>query len=181
MVHTPTILIPLLVICDTAALANLDILGAHLYGTALGDHPYPLFIQKGQGKELWITEHYTDSSTDADSWPNALNVAYEIYNSMVEVEFNAYVWWYIRRSYGMIKDDGQVSKRGYCMTQFSKFVRPGYVRVATTKNPTTDVYVSAYKNNQNAVVVAVNRSTSSKILTLSISGATVQSLTKYTT
>ncbi|HYH03355.1 MAG TPA: hypothetical protein VEC37_09655, partial [Bacillota bacterium] len=44
---------------DPQALANLDILGAHLYGTALKDFPYPLFKQKGQGKELWMTEVYT--------------------------------------------------------------------------------------------------------------------------
>ncbi len=166
---------------DSQALANLDILGAHLYGTALSDYPYPLFKQKGAGKELWMTEVYTDSTTDADSWPNALDVAYNIHNSMVEAEFNAYVWWYIRRSYGMIKEDGQVSKRGYSMAQYSKFVRPGYVRVDATKNPTTNVYVSAYKNNQNVVVVVVNRNASAQSVSLAINGATVQSLTKYTT
>ncbi len=166
---------------DSQALANLDILGAHLYGTPLANYPYPLFEQKGQGKELWMTEHYTDSTTDADSWPNALDVGYEIHNSMVEANFNAYVWWYIRRSYGMIKENGAVSKRGYNMAQFSKFIRPGYVRVEATKNPTTNVYVSAYKNNQNVVVVVVNRNTSAQSVSLAINGAAVQSLTKYTT
>jgi glucuronoarabinoxylan endo-1,4-beta-xylanase len=166
---------------NSQAMANMDILGAHLYGTAVSNFPYPLFKQKGQGKELWMTEVYTDSSNDADLWPNALDVAYHIHNSMVEAEFNAYVWWYIRRFYGMIKDNGQVSKRGYCMAQFSKFIRPGYVRVDATKNPTTDVYVSAYKSDQNMVVVVVNRGASSKNLSLSINGATVQQFTKYTT
>jgi glucuronoarabinoxylan endo-1,4-beta-xylanase len=166
---------------DSQALANLDILGAHLYGTALSDYPYPLFKQKGQGKELWMTEVYTDSNNDADLWPMALDVAYNIHNSMVEAEFNAYVWWYIRRYYGMIKENGQVSKRGYCMAQFAKFVRPGSVRVAATKNPTTDVYASAYKNDRNMVVVVVNRSAASKNLSLSINGATVRTFTKYTT
>ncbi len=166
---------------DSGALANMDILGAHLYGTALSNYPYPLFKQKGQGKELWMTEVYTDSTSDADSWPNALDVAYNIHNSMVEAEFNAYVWWYIRRSYGMIKENGLVSKRGYCMAQFSKFIRPGYVRVDATKNPTTDVYVSAYKSDQKIVVVAVNRGASSKNLSLTVNGETVQTFTKYTT
>jgi glucuronoarabinoxylan endo-1,4-beta-xylanase len=166
---------------DTQALANMDILGAHLYGTQLRDFPYPLFKQKGQGKELWMTEVYTESSNDANAWPLALDVAYNIHNSMVEAEFNAYVWWYIRRSYGLIKDDGQVSKRGYAMAQYSKFIRPGYVRVDATKNPTSDVYVSAYKSGQNVVVVVVNRSASSKNLSLSVNGANVQSFTKYTT
>jgi glucuronoarabinoxylan endo-1,4-beta-xylanase len=166
---------------DTQALANMDILGAHLYGTQLSNFPYPLFKQKGAGKELWMTEVYTDSTTDANSWPNALDVAYNIHNSMVEAEFNAYVTWYIRRSYGMLTENGAVSKRGYAMSQYAKFVRPGAVRVDATKNPTTNVYVSAYKNGQNMVVVVVNRNTSAQSVTLSLSGGTVSSLTKYTT
>jgi glucuronoarabinoxylan endo-1,4-beta-xylanase len=166
---------------DSTALANLDILGAHLYGTSLSNYPYPLFQQKGAGKELWMTEHYTDSTTDANSWPNALGVAYEIHNSMVEAQFNAYVWWYIRRSYGFIDENGAATKRGYCIAQFSKFIRPGYVRVDATKNPTSNVYVSAYKNDQNVVIVAVNNGTSASSLNLTINGATVGSLTKYTT
>ena len=166
---------------DSQALANMDILGTHLYGTALSDFPYPLFDQKGAGKERWMTEVYTDSTTDANSWPNALDVAYSIHNSMVEAQFNAYVTWYIRRSYGMLTENGAVSKRGYAMSQYAKFVRPGSVRVDATKNPATNVYVSAYKSGQNMVVVVVNRNTSAQSVTLSINGGTVQSLTKYTT
>jgi len=62
--------------------------------------------------------------------------------------FQAYVWWYIRRSYGPMKEDGTISKRGYMMAHYSKFVRPGYVRVDATKNPTYNVYLSAYKNKK---------------------------------
>jgi glucuronoarabinoxylan endo-1,4-beta-xylanase len=166
---------------DATALANLDILGAHLYGTSINSFPYPLFKSKGAGKELWMTEHYTDSNNDADLWPNALNVATEIHNCMVEAEFNAYIWWYIRRSYGPIKENGQASKRGYCMAQFSKFVRPGYVRVDATKKPTTGVYVSAYKGSDTVVIVAVNTTSSSQPVNFMISGATVSSISKYTT
>ncbi|KAB8139702.1 cellulose-binding protein [Chloroflexia bacterium SDU3-3] len=166
---------------DSQALANMDILGAHLYGTQLSAFPYPLFKQKGQGKELWMTEVYTESQNDADAWPLALDVAYNIHNSMVEAEFNAYVWWYIRRSYGLLKENGQISKRGYAMTHFSKFIRPGAVRVDATKNPTSDVYVSSYKSGQNLVTVVVNRSSSAKTLSLGINGGSVASMTKYTT
>ncbi|MBN2735697.1 MAG: hypothetical protein JXR70_01870 [Spirochaetales bacterium] len=166
---------------DAQALANMDILGAHLYGTQLNQFPYPLFKQKGQGKELWMTEVYTDSNTDADSWPNALEVAYNIHNSMVEAEFNAYVWWYIRRSYGMIKDNGNISKRGYCMSQFTKFIRPGFYRVDANKNPKSNVYVSAYKSGDKIVVVAVNRNSSNQSVSLALNGADLQTLTRYTT
>jgi len=47
-----------------------------------------------------------------------------------------------------MKEDGTISKRGYMMAHYSKFVRPGYVRVDATKNPTYNVYLSAYKNKK---------------------------------
>ncbi|MFN6946498.1 MAG: carbohydrate-binding protein, partial [Cytophagaceae bacterium] len=166
---------------DPAALANLDILGAHLYGTQLRDFPYPLFKEKGMGKELWMTEVYTDSRNDADLWPMALDVAYNIHNSMVEAEFSTYVWWYIRRYYSPIKENGQISKRGYCMAQYSKFIRPGYVRIDATKNPVSDVYVSAYKKGNDVAIVAVNRGSSSRTITLSIPGTRVTTWEKYVT
>ncbi|WP_010344924.1 glycoside hydrolase family 30 beta sandwich domain-containing protein [Paenibacillus peoriae] len=145
---------------DPQALANMDILGAHLYGTQIGNFAYPLFKQKGAGKDLWMTEVYYPNSDNnsADRWPEALDVSYHIHNAMVEGDFQAYVWWYIRRSYGPMKEDGMISKRGYNMAHFSKFVRPGYVRVDATKNPETNVYVSAYKGDNKIVIVAINRS-----------------------
>ena len=52
---------------DSKALANMDILGAHLYGTSYNNFAYPLFEEKGKGKELWMTEVYhPNSSSSAD-------------------------------------------------------------------------------------------------------------------
>lgn len=148
---------------DPQALANMDILGAHTYGTNFSDFTYPLFKQKGAGKDLWMTEVYYPNSNNnsANLWPEALDVAYHMHHAMVEAEFQAYVWWYIRRQYGPMNEDGTISKRGYSMAHFSKFVRPGYKRVDATKNPDTNVFVSAYKGNNKAVIVAVNRGASS--------------------
>ncbi|KLV22401.1 glycoside hydrolase [Bacillus altitudinis] len=144
---------------DTQALRNMDILGAHLYGTQISQLPYPLFKQKGAGKELWMTEVYYPNSDNnsADRWPEALGVSEHIHHSMVEGDFQAYVWWYIRRSYGPMKEDGMISKRGYNMAHFSKFVRPGYVRIDATKSPESNVFVSAYKGNNQVVIVAINK------------------------
>ncbi len=147
---------------DPQALANMDILGAHLYGTQFSNFAYPLFKQKGAGKELWMTEVYYPNSDNnsADRWPEALDISYHMHNAMVEGDFQAYVWWYIRRSYGPMKEDGTISKRGYNMAHFSKFIRPGYVRVDASKNPDTNTFVSAYKGNNRVVIVAINRGTS---------------------
>ncbi|WP_028808125.1 glycoside hydrolase family 30 beta sandwich domain-containing protein [Streptomyces canus] len=147
---------------DPAALANLDILGAHLYGTSFQNFPYPLFKQKGAGKELWMTEvYYPNSSDSADLWPQALDVGEHVHRAMVDAEFQAYVWWYIRRGYGPMREDGRISKRGAAMAHFSKYVRPGHVRIAVTANPQPNVYLSAYKGSgSRVVIVAVNNGTS---------------------
>lgn len=57
-----------------------------------------------------------------------------------------------------MKEDGTISKRGYCMAHFSKFVRPGYIRIGATENPASGVSVSAFKGDGEIVIVAVNHS-----------------------
>ena len=166
---------------DSAALANVGLFGTHLYGTAVSAYAYPLWNSNGAGKEMWMTEHYTDSTTDANSWPNALGVATEIHNVMVTGQMNAYVWWYIVRSYGPIYTDGTVSKRGWCMGHWSKFIRPGFYRVDATATPTSNVLLSAYTGNSNVVIVAVNNNTSASSVSITVSGSTISSYTKYTT
>ncbi|MEV4276455.1 RICIN domain-containing protein [Actinoplanes xinjiangensis] len=147
---------------DPAALANVDIIGAHLYGTPYANFGYPLFKQKGAGKELWMTEvYYPNSNTNSgDAWPEALDIGEHLHRAMVDAEFQAYVWWYLRRSYGPMREDGQISKRGAVMAQFARFVRPGYVRIDATANPASNVYVSAYRGGDTVVIVAVNKNTS---------------------
>lgn len=168
---------------DPQALANMDILGAHLYGTAVSNFAYPLFKQKGAGKDLWMTEVYHPNSdtNSADRWPEALEVSQHIHNAMVEGDFQAYVWWYIKRNYGPMKDDGTISKRGYNMAHFSKFVRPGYVRVDATKNPNTNVYTSAYKGDNKVVIVAINKGTSVVSQNFVMQGGTASKVSSWIT
>ena len=176
---------------DASALKNLDIIGTHFYGSSASTDTsffhFPLADQKAPAMERWMTEHYTSSDATntstvrADVWPEALDVAYEIHRAMVEGNFSAYVWWYIRRAYGPIKEDGTISKRGYCMGQFSKFIRPGFVRIDATKNPTYNVYVSAYKKDNSVVIVAVNRSTDAKTLSFSIPNSGIATWSRYVT
>ena len=174
------------VLNDPAALANIDIIGCHLYGSDANSpvsvYNYPLADSKAPGKERWMTEHYTNSDANSsDLWPDANDVSYEIYRCMVEGQMSVYTWWYIRRQYGPMNENGTISKRGYCMAQYSKFIRPGYTRVDATKNPTSGVYISAYKKGDDVVVVAVNRSTSSQTITISVPGTKVTTWEKYVT
>lgn len=186
---------------DPQALANVDIFGTHLYGTQYSDFPYPLFQQNGAGKELWMTEVYTDSQYDANIWNDnvinedhhALKVAEHIHHAMVEGQFQTYVFWPLRRYYALIHDGAQdqhgsspaaagtITKRGYCMGQFSKWIRPGFVRVEATKSPSNNVFVSAYKHEGEVVIVAVNKNTSSSTITLDIPGIDATTFEQYTT
>lgn len=147
---------------DAAAAAQLDIVSGHLYGVTPADDP----LARSKGKELWMTEHYTDSTSDANDWVKALPVGVELHKSMFS-NYNAYVWWYIRRSYGLLTEDGAVSKRGHIMAQYAKYVRPGYSRIAATERPYHDVLVTAYKGGDGKlVVVAVNNGAQRRVVNL---------------
>lgn len=139
------------------AMENCDLFGTHFYGTQRSWMDFPDL--ENCGKEIWMTEVYVPNS-DADSanrYPEALQVAENIHNGLVVGNMSAYVWWYIRRSYGLMTEDGAISKRGYCMAQYSKYVRPGSVRIDATEQPAENVYVSAYRTGEDQmVVVAIN-------------------------
>lgn len=167
---------------DPAALANVDIIGAHLYGTQSADFPYPLFQQKGGGKELWMTEVYHPNSSDsADLWPGALDTGEHLHRALVYGRFQTYVWWYIRRSYGPMREDGQISKRGANMAHFSKWVRPGYSRITATANPQSNVFITAFKSGSKIVIVAINKNTADVYLPFTIRDAGSGNLSTWLT
>jgi glucuronoarabinoxylan endo-1,4-beta-xylanase len=136
---------------DPAAAPNLSIVGGHLYGTSVAGYT----LAASRGKEIWMTE-YLDLDT---TWAHVLNTGRQINDCMYE-GMSAYIWWYIVRFYGPILEDGTVSKRGYVMSQFARFVRPEYIRVDATANPHPYVYVTAFKNGNKVVIIAVNEGSS---------------------
>ncbi|MEI8632851.1 glycoside hydrolase family 30 beta sandwich domain-containing protein [Vibrio sp. PP-XX7] len=142
--------------------------------------PADYSLARDKGKKLWMTEHYTNND-DANDWSSAIGVAEELHNSMM-ANYSAYIWWYIRRSYGLMTDDGKVSKRGYIMSQFAKFIRPGYQRISVTEKPTSGVYVTAYKNGSGKlVIVAINTTNSDKELNFKLQNGNISALVKYAT
>ncbi len=157
---------------DPVAAANVAIIGGHIYGAGLADYP----LAREEGKDVWMTEHL-DLSTD---WAGALGTAMEIHDCLAVANFNAYFWWYLKRYYGPLGEDGVVTKRGYVMAQFSKFVRPGYVRVDATESPASNVHVSAYAGGT-VVIVAINNSPSAVDQTFSVQNGPVTYVTPWTT
>ena len=132
---------------DPIAINNILFIGGHIYGGGLTS--YPLAVSKG--KEVWMTEHLVVNT----NWQGAIGTALEM-NDCMNAGMNAYVWWFIRRYYGPIDDNGNVTKRGFVMSQFARFIRPGYYKVDATASPQSDVYVTAYKSGSKIVIVAIN-------------------------
>jgi len=172
---------------DSLASANTDIICGHIYGGGLT--PYPLAEQNG--KEVWMTEYLINSGNPPSDlsldigWTGAMQTAQSINNCM-NANMSAYVWWYLVRYYGPIADGtytrkGEVTKKGYVMAQFSRFIRPGYHRVDITENPTRYVHMSAYTGNDRVVIVAINEGEQSIDQPFAIQGGTINSLIPYTT
>ena len=168
---------------------NVSIIAGHIYGSGLGQYP----LAEEKGKEIWMTEHYTDNQNSGNLWPQALDIAPEIHNVMLS-GWNAYVYWWFVRYYGLISDGttagdikGTVTKRGYVMSQYSRFVRPGYYRVESSVNPSSflsNVSVSAYKDpsSSKVVIVAINTGTTEAEIVFKLqNGTNMMTFTPYTT
>lgn len=159
---------------DAAAAANLDIVGGHIYGSGIVENT----VAKNLGKEVWMTEHLDTNIT----FTGNLNTAIEIHECLTTANFNAYIWWYGKRFYGPIGQDGLITKRGYIMSQFARFIDQGAIRIGTGSNSRSDVLISAYKNsNGKKVIVAINKGTSNINQKIIINDATISSVVPYTT
>ncbi len=165
---------------NAKAMANCDVFGTHMYGTPRDWMDFPAL--ENSGKQIWMTEVYVPNSdtNSANRWPEAIQVAENIHNALVVGNMSAYTWWYIRRSYGLMTEDGRISKRGYCMSQYSKFVRPGAVRIAATEQPADNVYVSAYKKDNKVTIVAVNKGDTGYAQDFTVNG-TISKIDRYRT
>ncbi len=159
---------------DSTAAAHTAIIAGHIYGGGLG--PYPLAVSKG--KELWMTEHL-DLDT---SWAAVLATGREIHDCM-SAGMNAYVTWYLVRYYGPISENGAVSRRGYVMSQYARFVRPGYFKVKCNSTPQRNVYLTSYTESATSrvVIVALNVGSAAVQQAFAVTSGTMTSFASYTT
>lgn len=166
---------------DSAAASHVAFIGGHIYGVA--PSTYPLALQKG--KELWMTEYLINSGGSTvnsidTGWTGAMQTAKNI-NDCMNADMSAYVWWYIVRYYGPLDENGNVTKKGYVMSQFARFVRPGFKRVSATSNPLPSVYITAYKAGQSVVIVALNLGSSAVTMPFILEGGTATSFVPFVT
>jgi glucuronoarabinoxylan endo-1,4-beta-xylanase len=180
---------------DAAARNNTGYIGGHLYGTEGAGRlkAYPLAAQ--HNKPVWMTEwnlHAADGSGSAiwgnpgnqTVWNETLDDIMRTVHKSMESDWNAYIWWYGKRYYSFIGDGeaaygttaGAPLKRGYAFSQFAKYVRPGYQRVALTKSAkASPLEVTAYQGGGKVTLVILNRSTSA------VTNAVIQAPQRVTT
>lgn len=178
---------------DSLANAKTDIIGGHIYGGGLGRYP----LAEEKGKEVWMTEHYTTSDRSANLWPDALEVGNEI-EDVFGSGWHAYIWWQIKRYYSPIHDGvdattddfedravlGSITKRGWVMSHFSNFVRPGYKRIEVDVpfyRGAPNVTASGYRDTSNVVLVIINNEDTDEEMTFNINSGTVDSFKRYMT
>jgi O-glycosyl hydrolase len=144
---------------DPLAASKFDIVGGHIYGGGLA--PYPLAHEKG--KEVWMTEHLLNTHGNYAydvTWKAALTLAREIHDCM-SADFNAYVWWYLKRFYSMLGDgengsaNGEVLRRGYVLSHYAKYAT-GKQRVQVKAEGNSNILVTAYESDGIISLVVIN-------------------------
>lgn len=158
------------VLNDAAAMAQTDILAGHIYqgfidvesgGYVKNRHDYICGLYKKlNGKTWWMTEHLFNDGEKSDNqadwqfqrWDYCLNhLGKEIYMCM-EGYCSAYIYWYLKRFYGMMGDDdkrspvakGEIAKNGYILSHYARFAS-NTTRVAA-ETPQSKLLTTAYIN-----------------------------------
>lgn len=164
------------------ALAATDFYGTHQYygvSTYLGPRPKP----------LWQTEMSSFDAFDA-SIGNGVNVAKWIYDALTIGNVNVWHYWWLQNPYnetneGLIGRPGApttLTKRFYSVGNYSKFVRPGWMRIDVAgSNP--NVFTSAYRSpsNANFAIVVVNNTGIDQPFVANLSHARASSVTPWVT
>ncbi|MFU1796532.1 glycoside hydrolase family 30 protein [Paenibacillus azoreducens] len=179
---------------DPASAERLDIVAGHNYpipiiNTELPTTPFATAVSKG--KKVWMTEVSKVDSYDP-GMNSGLKFAKQTHDFMTKAGVNAWMYWTGAipgdNDEGLINVDKNTStykmtKRYYTFGNFSKFIKPGYVRIGATENPKASVYTSAYKDPATGkfTIVAINNGDSTAEVNLVPNGFTAGSLTPYTT
>jgi glucuronoarabinoxylan endo-1,4-beta-xylanase len=173
---------------NSTAWNDVNIFASHEYGC--GTLPTEPSIAAA-GKEYWETEVDTGTASgdsSGDGIASALLMAETMHNDLTKANLNAWhLWWLYEggNSGGCLYDTGSKvwTKRLWVMGNFSRFVRPGYVRVSTSGTVPSGVLISAYTNPTNKAlsIVAINTNNSPTNVSFYVSNNAPCSLTPYET
>lgn len=143
-------------------IGNFNIYGAHQYGGI--QNAFKKLAEKG--KEVWMTEYLINWNENSNASPrnfswdtDGFDFAEAVNRCMLN-DVNAWVHYATKRFYGMIGDgqygttNGSITKRGYVLGQFAKFVT-GYTRIGHTFTGGNSMTGSAYLSQSGDTVAAV--------------------------
>lgn len=185
------------VINDKAALDRTDIVGGHFYQGFIDTtdsytrerHRYvsALYDRLG-GKPFWMTEHlFNDGVDDSEAtnwlfgtWDYCLSHLGRELSMAMQANCGAYLYWVLKRSYGMIGDrdanspvaEGEVTANGYIMAHFARYATGKY-RIKSSTEDNDSLLITAYKDSSNGELafVIVNTANSDRNVRLAVSGA----------
>ena len=168
----------------------VDVIGGHAYEYNPNSTSRPTRSYNGYGKPVWETEWSYDVYADDVTIGNGVEWALNVWSLLVEAEVSAvHHWWLVNfhddgRQQGLInavegEEAFETTKRLFTIGQFSRFVRPGWVRVEATKRPHSDVALAAFRHPTSGefAVVAINEGTASRTVSLAFDGFTSGPLT----
>ena len=159
---------------NTETLKGFDIYGTHQYGGI--QSAYKKLIN--QGKEIWMTEYLINwvenegnVKRDFDFSKDFFNFFRAINNCMLG-DFNAWIHYAAKRYYGLLGDgtngagsSGAITKRGYIMAHFAKYVT-GMTRIEATFPGGLEG--SAYLSQSGDTVVTVIANNSDNVIDLTL-------------
>lgn len=144
----------------------------HTYASAV-DGPLPT------SRRTWMSEWSPNGTTWNENWDDGsgydgFTVASAVHDALTKGNTSGYVYWYgasLGATRGLIQLDGadyHVSKRLWALAGYSRFIRPGAVRIGAT-TPDTNLRLSAFRNTDGTLtVVALNAGTSAQQVSYSL-------------
>jgi O-glycosyl hydrolase len=174
---------------DSSTADLLGVVGVHQYEFTKSNatsYTPPLLAQSlAAGKPIWMTEFSTAAWAQDTSMTDGLLVARLVHMDLVVAQMSAFLYWWAWGSGNccLAQSNGNQPKRLYAVGQYSRFVRPDWLRVDAVASPASSVYMSAFKNpaGNQVAVVAINTGTSIVPLALTIDAGRFGSLTTYRT
>jgi O-glycosyl hydrolase len=166
------------IMANPALAQYVGILAAHNYGeTSTSWKPCTI----ADGRPVWETEIYsTITGTELDT---AIDTADDIHQAMTDGNANAYHYWWLSASdAGGLTNNWTPTKRLWAMGQYSRFVRPGWVRIGETDDGGLDITTFKDPVSGKFALVVVNTSATNAVNeSFTLSGVTAANVTPYVT
>lgn len=120
--------------------------------------------------------YMTETSGYDSGWTGTMRFAGAIQDALVQGNVSAYVYWGITNTWdsheALMKGTDYAANKYSIFKHFSKYIRPGSVRLETHGNDPTGVYVSAFADDQTKTLtsVLINTTKDEQEVTLKLDG-----------